>query len=83
MLAGKPPFTPMGNPEETLNPLESMRVEHPSREDEALDREGIERGEPERKTSRSGFWTRTRMVAVLLVFVVVLMLVVSVVVGWP
>jgi len=58
-----------------------MRVQGESKEQQALDREGLGGAEAEQKESRMGFWTRTRTVALIVTTVVVLVLALSVVFG--
>jgi len=58
-----------------------MRVQGESKEQQALDREGLGGAEAEQKESRMGFWTRTRTVAFIVTTVVVLVLALSVVFG--
>jgi len=58
-----------------------MRVQGESKEQQALDREGLGGAEAEQKESRMGFWTRTRTVALIVTTVVVLVLALSVIFG--
>ena len=81
MRPGQSPFDPRKNPEQALRLAESMRVRGDSKEQQALDREGLGGAEAEQKESRMGFWTRTRTVALIVTTVVVLVLALSVVFG--
>jgi len=81
MRPGQSPFDPRKNPEQALRLAESMRVQGESKEQQALDREGLGGAEAEQKESRMGFWTRTRTVALIVTTVVVLVLALSVIFG--
>src|SRR5438034_9888978 len=60
MRPGQSPFDPRKNPEQALRLAESMRVKGESKEQQALDREGLGGAEEERKKSRMVLWTRKR-----------------------